>query len=133
MNLSLHLGLLGALEAGLIALLAGVIVYALWSRVCRRAGLSIGHAIGWSCLIAVVIGAGVDAWNLFYLGMMKLESPLYARLALQGIHDPQSLGARVLLEMVGALAGVVIGWRWFSQKPQRENLRQHAEKTNAES
>jgi len=116
MNLPLHLGLLGALEAGLIALLIGVLVYALWSWVCRRVGLSIGHAIGWSSLIAVGIGAGLDAWNLFYLGIMRLESPLYARIALQQIHDPESLGARVLLEITGALTGVVIGWRWFSHR-----------------
>ena len=36
MNLSLHTGLLGALEAGLIAFAIGLLVYALWSWV-RRA------------------------------------------------------------------------------------------------
>lgn len=114
MNLPLHLGLLGALEAGLIALLVGVLVYGLWHQIMRRAGGSSGQAIGWAMLTAVVIAAGIDAWNLFYLGMMKLESPLYARLALQKIHDPESLGTRVVLEVLGAMTGVVIGWYLFS-------------------
>ena len=35
MNLPLHFGLLGTLEAGLIALLVGLLVYALWHRLCR--------------------------------------------------------------------------------------------------
>ena len=84
MNLELHYGLLGSLEAALIALAVGFVVFSLWWQVCRRSGLSAGHAIAWPCLAAVAIGAGVDGWNLFYLGMVQLESPLYARLALAG-------------------------------------------------
>jgi len=114
MNLPLHYGLLGALEAGLIAFVIGVLVYAGWAWVCRRAALTIGHAIGWSGAIAVVIGAGIDAWNLFYLGIARLESPLYARLALAGIHDADNLGTRVMFEVIGALCGVVLGWWVFS-------------------
>lgn len=122
MNLPLHYGFLGALEAGLIAFLIGLLIYAGWQAFCRSMGWSIGHAIGWSCVIAVVIGAGVDAWNLFYLGMMKLESPLYARLALQAIHDPDGLGARVVCEIIGALSGVVSGWQWFSRHAREDSV-----------
>ncbi len=117
MNLELHYGLLGSLEAALIALAVGFAVFALWWQVCRRAGLSHGHAIGWACLAAVVIGAGVDAWKMFSLGMVRLESPLYARLALASIHDPDQLGTRVVLEVAGALAGVALGWWAFSSRP----------------
>ena len=130
MNLPLHYGVLGALEAGLIALLIGVLCFWVWNAVCHRANAAMGHAIGWACVSAVILGAGVDLWNMFYLGISRLESPLYARLALKGIHDPDGLGARVVLEVAGALAGVVIGWRWFRKKSAEGTTRSGAEKTD---
>ena len=48
MNLPLHLGFLGAMEAGLIALLVGILSYGLWHWQMWRAGASEGHAIGWA-------------------------------------------------------------------------------------
>ena len=125
MNLPLHLGFLGALEAGLIAMLVGVLAYALWHWLMRTFGGTVAQTVGWAGLTAVVVAGGIDAWNLFYLGIMKLESPLYARLALQGIHDPGSLGARVVMEVTGALVGVVIGWRLFSDGFGKENVEKH--------
>ena len=122
MNLPLHLGFLGALEAGLIAMLVGVLAYALWHWLMRAFGGSVAQTIGWAGVTAVAVAGGIDAWNLFYLGIMKLESPLYARLALQGIHDPGSRGARVVMEVVGAMVGVVIGWRLFSDGFGKENV-----------
>lgn len=110
MNLPLHLGWPGALEAGLIALVVGLVAHALFHVIGRRARWPHGHAVGWACLAAVAIAAGIDAWNLFYIGVVKLESPLYARMALAKIHDPDSLGIRVLMEVTGALAGVALGW-----------------------
>lgn len=121
MNLPLHFGLLGTLEAGLIALLVGLLVYALWHRLCRWAGWTDGHAIGWACVIAVVASAGIDAWNLFYMGMMRLKSPLYARLFLASIHDPNELGSRVVLEVAGAIGGVALGWLLFSSRSAGKN------------
>ncbi|MEG2804126.1 hypothetical protein [Stenotrophomonas sp.] len=121
MNLPLHFGLLGTLEAGLIALLVGLFVYALWHRLARALGWSAGHAIGWACVIAVVVAAGIDAWKLFYMGMVRLESPLYARLFLSSIHDPNELGSRVVLEVAGALAGVALAWVIFSSRSGEKN------------
>lgn len=116
MNLPLHFGLLGAFEAGAIALLIGLVVYALWHWVAVRAGIHQAHAIGWSCVMAIAIGAGTDFWHLFYLGMVKLESPVYARIALQRIHDPDGLGTRVTLEAIGAVLGVLLARLAFSPR-----------------
>lgn len=116
MNLPLHFGLLGTLEAGLIALVIGFVVYFLWQWLCRRMQWSYGHAVGWASVIAIAISAGLDAWNLFYLGMVRLESPLYARIALASIHDPNELGSRVVVEIAGALGGVALGWWAFSSR-----------------
>ena len=80
-----------------------------------------GHAIGWSCVIAVIIAAGIDAWKLFYMGIVRLESPLYARIFLATIHDPNELGSRVVLEIAGALAGVAHGC--CSVRGHRKNRR----------
>ncbi|MDT3457542.1 hypothetical protein ROV96_18360 [Stenotrophomonas pavanii] len=122
MNLPLHFGLLGTLEAGAIALLVGLLVYLLWSRLCRLLHWSMGHAIGWACVISVVISAGIDAWKLFYMGIVRLESPLYARLFLATIHDPNELGSRVVLEIAGALAGGALGWVMFSSRSSEKTV-----------
>ena len=116
MNLPLHLGLPGALEAGLIAFAVAVLLYALWHGLSRAFGFSVGHVIGWSSLCAALVGAGLDSWNLFSLGFMKLESPLYAKLALAGIHDVDSLGSRVVCEFTGVGLGIVLGWWLFSHR-----------------
>lgn len=115
MNLPLHLGLLGIIEAGLIAFAVGALAWLVWRWLARRFALSDGQAIGWALLSATVIAAGLDAWNMLYLGAMKLESPLYARLALAGIHDPESLGGRVVCEALGAWAGVIAAWLVFNR------------------
>jgi len=124
MNLPLHLGFLGALEAGLIAVLVGLLGYGLLQWIVRKSQGSVGHALGWSFVVAVAASAGIDAWNLFYLGMVRLESPVYARLALQGIHDADSLGTRVVCEIIGAGIGVLLGWRLFSGGLSKQNITQ---------
>jgi len=116
MNLPLHYGLLGSLEAGGIALLVGLLVYFLWHHVCRWMRGTAGHALGGACVIAVVIAAGIDIWKLFYMGIVRLESPFYARLFLSTIHDPNELGTRVVLEIIGACSGVALGWLLFSAR-----------------
>lgn len=110
MNLPLHFGWLGVLEAALIAFAVGIMAWFWWRWLARRAGWPEARAIGWACVSAVVVAAGIDSWNLFYLGVARLESPVYARIALSKIHDPNFLGTRVVLEWAAALCGVVLGW-----------------------
>ena len=124
MNLSLHFGLLGSLEAGAIALLVGLLVHALVHYLTRSLQWAIGHVLAWSCGVAVVIGAGIDIWKLFYMGIVRMESPFYARLYLVTIHDPNELGSRVVLEIIGALCGVALGWMMFSARSAVQNERE---------
>jgi len=44
------------------------------------------------------------------MGVVRLESPVYARIALQKIHDPNFLAARVFMSSVGALSAVARAW-----------------------
>jgi hypothetical protein len=119
LNLALPPGWPGVLVAGLIAFAIGAVALLGWHQVARRAGWMPARAIGAACVTAVAIGAGIDSWHLFYLGVTQLESPLYARIALARIHDAEHLGLRVLLEWTGALAGVVAGWL-LVRDPERD-------------
>lgn len=110
MNLPLHMGWPGVLAAMLIAFVVGAIAWCLWRWIAQRAGWPEARAIGWACVSAVAVAAGIDSWNLFHLGVAQLESPVYARIALSKIHDPNFLGTRVVLSWAGALAGVVVAW-----------------------
>jgi len=106
-NLPLHLGWAGNLEAALIAFAVGMLVYSLVHGLARRGAWAPGHAMGWSLVIACAIAAGIDVWNLFHLGVVRLESNVYARMALAGIHDAENLGTRVVMELIGGTGGVL--------------------------
>lgn len=112
MNLPLSFGFPGALEAGLIAFLIGALFLVLWQWLGNRFGLHTGVVIGWACVSAILCSASLDGWNLFYLSAVKMESPNTVRLVLATIHDPDGLGTRVALELIGALCGVVLCWLW---------------------
>jgi hypothetical protein len=123
MNLALHLGWLGALEAGALAFLIGLVAYAIWHPLGRRLQWPEGRAIGWAGFSAVVVGGGVDLWHLFSLFFVNPGSPAYVQQALTGIHDPDGLGTRVVMEVLGALGGVLLAWIAFealgTRKPHR--------------
>jgi hypothetical protein len=103
-------GVAGALEAGAIALAVGVLLCALAYRVGRRIGWKPGTEIGVALVATLAAGAGVDAWDLFHLGITRLESPFVIARTLGDIHDPGSLGMRVVFEFAGAVSGVMLGW-----------------------
>ena len=119
MNFALHSGWLGIVEAGLIAFVVGLIAYAFWHAVARWSQWPQGRAFGWACLTAAAIGAGIDLWHLLTLFQVNPGSPAYVRQALAGIHDPEHLGARVVLELLGALSGVASAWGVFEARAAR--------------
>ena len=120
MNLTLHTGWLGALEAGVLAFVIGLVAFVLWHPVARRLKWPEGHAIGWAGFSAVAVGAGVDLWHLFSLFFVNPGSPAYVQLALAGIHDPDGLGTRVVMEILGALGGVLLAWMGFESRGTRK-------------
>jgi hypothetical protein len=103
-------GVAGALEAGAIALLIGAVLCVLCHHLGRRAGWKQGTEIGVALVATIFIAAGVDAWDLFHLSIIRLESPFVIQRMLGEIHDPAFLGTRVVFEFCGAVAGVMIGW-----------------------
>jgi hypothetical protein len=106
----LSTGIAGALEAGLIALAIGALVCALCYHLGRRAGWKQGTEIGVAFVATLFVAAGVDAWDLFHLSIVRMESPFVIERTLGEIHDPAFLGTRVVFEFCGAIAGVMIGW-----------------------
>ena len=116
MNLALHTGWLGALEAGAIAFVVGLLAYLVSHFVARAQRWPEGHAIGWAAFAAVAIGAGTDLWHLFRLFFVNPGSPARAQIALAGIHDPDGLGTRTVIEIIAALAGVLLVWIWFESR-----------------
>ena len=106
----LSTGVAGALEAGAIALLIGAILCAFCHHLGRRVGWKQGTEIGVALVATLFIAAGIDAWDLFHLSIIRLESPFVIERTLGEIYDPAFLGTRVVFEFCGAVAGVMLGW-----------------------
>ena len=83
-------------------------------RICRGLQFTHGYTLRITCLLMVAISASCNIWNLVHISIVRLELPFYVRLALAKIHDPDELGPRVVLQVVGALAEVAVGWELFS-------------------
>ncbi|KGI78871.1 hypothetical protein [Oleiagrimonas soli] len=112
MNLRfLDMGMAGVLEAALIAFLAGVVAWLLvHALVGRRLGWSAGKQIGWAYLLTLLGACSVDLWNLLYMGIVPMQSPVTIQRVLADIHDPDFLGTRVVAEVATAGLGVMLGW-----------------------
>ena len=106
----LSFGMPGAFEAGAIALVIGALVCIAGHLIGQRIGWKQGTEIGVALLITLIVAAGVDAWDLFHLSIVRLESPFVIQRTLGEIHDPGYLGTRVVFEFMGAVVGVMLGW-----------------------
>ena len=67
-------GIVGGLQAGLIAAAAGLLLFFAFHWLGRRNGWGYGPQIGWTFLLATALTASGDLWNLFYFNYGRLQS-----------------------------------------------------------
>lgn len=103
-------GMVGGLQAGLISALAGCLLFFLFHGIGRHHGWSYGPQIGWSFLLATILTASGDMWDLFYFNYGQLQSLQLLKAKLALVHDPDSIGLRVLCELLGVAVGIYVGW-----------------------
>jgi hypothetical protein len=119
----LSTGWAGVWQAGAIALVVGALLSLLAHACAPRLGWRQGSAIGVALLSTFVLAAGVDTWHLFYIAIVRLESPFVIQRTLNAIHDPGTLGLRVLFEFAGGVAGVMLGWYLATHLPRGSGRR----------
>lgn len=105
-------GIVGGLQAGAISVLVGWLLFGLMHWLGRRNHWSIGAQIGWSFLLATLLSASGDLWDMFYLNYAQLQSLQLLQAKLAQMHDPDSLGTRVWCELSGVVLGIGLGWLW---------------------
>ena len=115
----LHSGLAGVVESALIALALGVVAFAFFHRLGRTRGWAEGRALGWACLVALLVGCSLDFFHLLRLFLLDANYPARVRQALLGIHDPERLGIRFLAEALCAVGGAVAGWIYVESRGHR--------------
>ena len=107
-------GIVGALQVGGIALLVGIVAYLLVRLLGKANGWSHGMELTVAVLVAFFLAGGEDIRTSFYFNFVPIQSPQLLRVKLAAVHDPDSMGLRVLFEMLGALVGAFTGWAAFS-------------------
>lgn len=103
-------GIIGGLQAGLISAAAGLLLFCAFHWLGRRNEWSYGPQIGWSFLVATILTASGDAWDLFYFNYGQLQSLQLLKAKLAEVHDPDSIGLRLLCELLGVAVGIYVGW-----------------------
>lgn len=109
-------GIVGGVQAGVISALAGLLLFFAFHWLGRRNGWSYGPQVGWTFLLATLLTASGDLWDLFYFNYGQLQSLQLLKAKLAQVHDPDGMGTRVLCELLGVALGIYIGWAVCSRR-----------------
>jgi len=103
-------GIVGGMEAGLISAVVSLLLFAVFHWIGQRSEWGYGTQISWAALLTLLLTASGDLWDLFYFNYGRLQSVDLLRAKLALVHDPDSIGTRVLCEFLGIVLGVYVGW-----------------------
>jgi hypothetical protein len=103
-------GMVGGLEAGAITAVAAFLLYLIVHAIGRQAGWSPLKKIAIAFLLALLLTATGDMWDLFYFNYGQLQSMQLLKAKLAEVHDPDSIGLRVFCELIGGMVGAGVGW-----------------------
>ncbi|MGH8779339.1 hypothetical protein [Paraburkholderia sp.] len=103
-------GIVGGMQAGAIAAVIGFFMLLLVHWLTRKQRWNLGRELGVSYLLSLLPSSSGDFWNLFYFNYADLQSPALMRATLADVHDPDSIGVRVLCEFLGAAVGILLAW-----------------------
>jgi hypothetical protein len=103
-------GMVGGLEAGAISVVAAVVLYLIVHVIGRNQGWSPLKKLSIAFLVALLLTASGDMWDLFYFNYTQIESVQLLKAKLAQVHDPDNIGVRVFCELIGAMVGAGVGW-----------------------
>ncbi|MFP6558758.1 hypothetical protein WJ542_10625 [Paraburkholderia sp. B3] len=103
-------GMVGGLQAGAIAAAIGFFMLLLVRWLTRKQRWSQGRELGVAYLLSLLPSSSGDLWNLFYFNYADLQSPVFLSAALADVHDPDSIGLRVMCEFSGVAIGLLLAW-----------------------
>ncbi|MBT2117354.1 hypothetical protein KK141_02580 [Dyella sp. LX-66] len=109
-------GIVGGLEAGAISAVVAFLLYALFNWIGNRNDWAHGMRTGWSSMLALLLTASGDLWDMVYFNYGRVESIQFLKVKLAEVHDFDGVGTRVFFEFLGVAAGVFLSRLLFRRK-----------------
>ena len=109
-------GIVGGLEAGAISAVVAFLLYALFNWIGNRNDWSHGMRTGWSSMLALLLTASGDLWDMVYFNYGRVESIQFLKVKLAEVHDFDGVGTRVFFEFLGVAAGVFLSRLLFRRR-----------------
>ena len=109
-------GIVGGLEAGAISAVVAFLLYALFNWIGNRNDWAHGMRTGWSSMLALLLTASGDLWDMVYFNYGRVESIQFLKVKLAEVHDFDGVGTRVFFEFLGVAAGVFLSRLLFRRR-----------------